>query len=1050
MSGATIGGIVGGVVGAFFGYPQLGYALGSLIGGAISPEKIQMPSLGDAQQQTSQDGVPIPVVYGTPPGFFGNLIGGDNKARKYRVKQKQDGKGGPEVYQDKFLITVAVGICEGPIAGVAWVKRNGELVYDIRPGSQVPAETRAFMSKARFYLGTEDQLPDPALEAIHGVGNTCYHRGLAYMVIVDDDVTETRGSVARFEFGVVKVGETQTNTETEIIVPRLSRFANGGPLADPNGYYDYRCYWISKDGDIQSPWFENILLARLWFEQQTGLTAPTNYIGYSANTQGWVGNALSIGVETIYPVFDQEDIEPFESVTMAFQFENASQYYQAAITDLCPLGGNWVGAGNGVIAKKMTFEEADAFPYVAAINCSSFGDSGWMGALYPMCLQARRRPVQPANIYGDPCDIDEPVLLPDAPGMTIDCDGVIQPTLNYAVPLEPYLVLVGEQVDNSSGNLLIVREEQGPAISQSDPRYLDEAYWTAAYADAVLNGNAPPGWIYGVDYPKTGTRGLSATVTTTVIEEGEIFLSEVIEDLADRCDVPLYAIDAASLDDDPIPGYLVAVAATGADASRPLQDVFFFDMPEEDGRIVCRERGGEVVGELIDDDSVDTDNDDDDVRSQQIEYPKKVNLVYPDPEANYAPTKQTFFREAYDIHSVDEITITTPVPFDKDMAAQRVDIMGKIAWAKAEGRQKRVMPIDYALWTPGDCYTNNGKRWLLERQEVQDGEVILESSYDRRSAYQSIATGASARPPALPTSGMRGPTQLEVVDVSPLLDAHDQLGVYLPVSYILEGWQGAIIWGSIDGGVTRTQLGIFDTPSIIGKLTTALEASNPYAFDPYESFTVNLHGGDPEGTTFLQILNEANAAIVEDEIIQYQNVEELDPRTFVLSGLTRERNGTKLAPHDAGSRFVVLDALNFVPIQSSWIGRVVTYRVYSLNTPIETWYQENHVFMGNSQREWTPVGFNTVELADRYVISWNGRARLGSSDSPFHSSFFDGYRVRIAGGGIIRTYSTSDQFIDLAKIERTSAWGGITPLTVEVFALNRITGESEPLTGTLV
>lgn len=218
MSGSTVGGIVGGIVGFWFGMPQLGYMIGSMIGGAVDPDEIRAPSIGDAQRQTSQAGMPRPVVYGHPAPFAGNVIDGDPIARKIEVEEEQ-GKGGPVVISERFLLTTAVRICEGPIEGVVRIWRNGEVVLDLRTDDQIPemdggesarreyindirARSAKFLKSARIYLGTEDQLPDPALEAIHGVGNTPYYRGTAYLLVEDDDVTDTRGASAQFMFEV--------------------------------------------------------------------------------------------------------------------------------------------------------------------------------------------------------------------------------------------------------------------------------------------------------------------------------------------------------------------------------------------------------------------------------------------------------------------------------------------------------------------------------------------------------------------------------------------------------------------------------------------------------------------------------------------------------------------------------------------------------------------------------------------------------------------------------------------------------------------------------
>ena len=54
MSGAQIGGAIGAVVGYFFGAPQLGFAIGSSLGGAIDPTKIKGPRLSDTQTQSTE------------------------------------------------------------------------------------------------------------------------------------------------------------------------------------------------------------------------------------------------------------------------------------------------------------------------------------------------------------------------------------------------------------------------------------------------------------------------------------------------------------------------------------------------------------------------------------------------------------------------------------------------------------------------------------------------------------------------------------------------------------------------------------------------------------------------------------------------------------------------------------------------------------------------------------------------------------------------------------------------------------------------------------
>lgn len=222
MSTRYITGAIGAVIGYFVGGPQgayYGWVIGSTIGQVIDPGVIRGPSLNDLGQQTSQEGGPRPIVFALSPPMAGNIIvSGPVKKKKKRQSQ---GKGGPKVETEMLLRTYAIGVCEGPITRFVRVWRNGELVYnaqtddefniyDLRSndadlGSYVfrfLTNNLKWFEKAKFYNGTYDQDPNPALEEIFGVGTTPAHRGTAYMVLKDDDLTDYRGAIPQYMFQV--------------------------------------------------------------------------------------------------------------------------------------------------------------------------------------------------------------------------------------------------------------------------------------------------------------------------------------------------------------------------------------------------------------------------------------------------------------------------------------------------------------------------------------------------------------------------------------------------------------------------------------------------------------------------------------------------------------------------------------------------------------------------------------------------------------------------------------------------------------------------------
>lgn len=204
MSGAQIGGVVGAIAGSFIPGvgTQLGYAIGSAIGGYIDPTKVQGPRLTDATAQTSNVGVPLPFGYGIFP-TAGNVIWADDL--KEQVKRQRQGKGGgTKTTTYTYTRSYAIGICEGPIYGYVQIKRNGKLVYTSDPNAPVNDKeySAKWLQKVTLYYGDEEQMPDSTIEAVVGAGNVAAFRGLAYIVVENDDLTDLAGAIPQYEFVV--------------------------------------------------------------------------------------------------------------------------------------------------------------------------------------------------------------------------------------------------------------------------------------------------------------------------------------------------------------------------------------------------------------------------------------------------------------------------------------------------------------------------------------------------------------------------------------------------------------------------------------------------------------------------------------------------------------------------------------------------------------------------------------------------------------------------------------------------------------------------------
>src|ERR1700743_2036986 len=196
--GAHSGTYMGGSTGA-----QIGLDIGSMAGNAVDPQVVKGPQLGDLAQQTSQEGVPRPIVFGLSQPMSGNIVACSDPVIK-KKKEKSGKGGGPVTETQQVFRTYAIGVCEGPITQFIRVWRNGSLVYDARPGHVDASMNAKFLETARFFLGAYDQNASPDLQAKFGAAATPFMRGTAYLVMANEDLTSLQGAVPQYAFQVLR------------------------------------------------------------------------------------------------------------------------------------------------------------------------------------------------------------------------------------------------------------------------------------------------------------------------------------------------------------------------------------------------------------------------------------------------------------------------------------------------------------------------------------------------------------------------------------------------------------------------------------------------------------------------------------------------------------------------------------------------------------------------------------------------------------------------------------------------------------------------------
>lgn len=186
-------------------------AIGGMIGGAIDPTKITGPHVGDGQAQSATDGSAISWVMGTM--WVAGTIVDVGKRQEFKVKQSGGKGSGTEQYSYEAHQNFTIVVCESDelkgssIGGVLMVEQDGKIVYDVRLGSTMLADSQKWLARnCIFYYGDEAQLPTAADEGAHGVGNAPAYRGVLRAFFTQFNVTAVGDRIPNFRFLVSRSG----------------------------------------------------------------------------------------------------------------------------------------------------------------------------------------------------------------------------------------------------------------------------------------------------------------------------------------------------------------------------------------------------------------------------------------------------------------------------------------------------------------------------------------------------------------------------------------------------------------------------------------------------------------------------------------------------------------------------------------------------------------------------------------------------------------------------------------------------------------------------
>ena len=173
------------------------------VASALLAPKAQLPDttgprLGDTGVSSSAYGETIPINFGTVRTGC-NVIWATDLVEVKTVTKSEQGKGGSQTTTStsfEYFLNAQMAIGEGVVARFLRIWADNKLIYDARESSEVFFKYPG--SKLRFQAGTEDQLPDPFIEADIGTGDTPANRGIANFVVENMPVADFGNRVPQF------------------------------------------------------------------------------------------------------------------------------------------------------------------------------------------------------------------------------------------------------------------------------------------------------------------------------------------------------------------------------------------------------------------------------------------------------------------------------------------------------------------------------------------------------------------------------------------------------------------------------------------------------------------------------------------------------------------------------------------------------------------------------------------------------------------------------------------------------------------------------------
>jgi hypothetical protein len=515
-----------------------------------------------------------------------------------------------------------------------------------------------------------------------------------------------------------------------------------------------------------------------------------------------------------------------------------------------------------------------------------------------------------------------------------------------------------------------------------------------------------------------------------------------------------------------VDGFVLTRQQSVRQAIEQLMGAYFFDAVESDNVIRFVHRGSEAVAAIPTDDILPMTQGESRslmkiTRMQEVELPQQVSVIYLNKTQHYQAGHQIAQRSTTE--SEERTTLNVPIVMAESQAQSIAEITLYTAWM-GHTQFMLTLPPRYMGLEPCDVIEADDGTAVhmlrITRTRLGTGNVLQVhgvaediTTYD--AAPQLNLGNGFALPANIPQ------TQLHLLDIPALPNDNPAApALRLAATPLANGWNGAVVYRSADAGQNYNRLTSLNEAAVMGTALDAIGIANPAFRDDIHSLTILLlAGGEVFSTTEEGLLNGANAALLGDEIIQFQSAEMLAAGKYRLNGLLRGRMGTEWAmdSHSIGERFILLDGrLGQDDSALALLGLPRLYKAVSIGSPLSSAEDISFTYTGAALRPYAPVHLQgTRDSSGNLTLSWIRRARLQGewreyADVPLLEES-ERYEVEILDGSdVVRVIASTTPAASYSATEQVADFGSTqTSLSVKVYQLSAVVGRGRGASGVI-